>query len=280
MKFFERFSKKHSSQTSREKTQVSNTNIELDTYGLLLFAKVLSAEDVAQAARNIFGAKAVRSVDNSIPMAPALILDLEHVEFWCSRMPMPQPKGVCDFSQIREGLFSEQEREEILNHKSFLVLSSQRSGGCTLEDKRRECYLFTRLAGELMKRDDAAGVYIKGANLMISRRVYLKHASVLAENLNDSTYFPAPLWVGIVQAFSEGKPVIATMGLRQFGFPELCFVEPAADWVEIYQRLYMMSIFQITGKELYKNMDTIEFTKGNLSVFKEQDGVLYIIGDR
>ena len=40
-----------------------------------------------------------------------------------------------------------------------------------------------------------------------------------------------------------------------------------------------MSIFQITGKELYKNMDTIEFTKGNLSVFKEQEGVLYIIGD-
>ena len=279
MKFFERFSKKHSSQTSREKTQVSNTNIEPDTFGLLLFAKVLSAEDVAQAARNIFGAKAVRSVDNSSPVVPALILDLEHVEFWCSCMPMPQPKEVCDFSQIQGGLFSGQEREEILNHKSFLVLS-QRSGGCTLEDKRRACCLFTRLAGELMKRDDAAGVYINGANLMISRRVYLKHASVLAENLNDAAYFPAPLWVGIVHAFSEGKPVTATMGLRQFGFPELCFVEPAAEWVEIHQRLYMMSIFQITGKELYKNMDTIEFTKGNLSVFKEQNGVLYIIGDR
>lgn len=279
MKFFERFSKKHSSHTSREKTQVSDTNLEPDTFGLLLFTKVLSAEDVAQAARNIFGAKAVRSVDNSIPMAPALILDLEHVEFWCSCMPMPQPKEVCDFSQIQGGLFSEQEREEILNHKSFLVLS-QRSGGCTLEDKRRVCRLFTSLAGELMKRDDAAGVFINGINLMISRRVYLKHASVLAENLNDATYFPAPLWVGIVQAFSEGKPVIATMGLRQFGFPELCFVEPAAEWAEIHQRLYMMSIFQITGKELYKNMDTIEFTKGNLSVFKEQNGVLYIIGDR
>ncbi len=281
MKIFERFSKKHSSQTSKTlqgKAQNSNSNPEQDTFGLLLFAKVLSAEDVAEAARNIFGANAVRSVDKSSPLAPALILNLEQVEFWCSCMPMPQPKEVCDFSQIQGGLFSEQEREEILNHKSFLVLSQQKGSG-TLEDKRRICCLFTRLAGELMKREDAVGVFINAASLMISRQVYLRYAAILEENLNDPEYFPAPLWIGIVHAYSKETPVIATMGLRQFGFPELCFSNPVSEWPEIHQKLYLMSIFQITGKELYKNMDTIEFTKGNLSVFKEQDGVLYIIGD-
>lgn len=293
MSIFDRFSKKRSSQTSqalqtsqtskaseesRGKAPNSNRNPEKDTFGLLLFADVISAEDVAEAAGNAFGVGAVRSVDRSSPVAPALLLDLEHVEFWCSCMPMPQPKEVCDFTQIQGGLFSEQEREEILNHKSFLVLSQQGGSG-TLEDKRRVCCLFTRLAGELMKREDAAGVFINGAGLMISRQVYLKHAAVLEQNLNDPEYFPAPLWIGIVHAYSKETPVIATMGLRQFGFPELCFPNPVSQWPEIHQRLYLMSIFQITGKELYKNMDTIEFTKGNLSVFKEQEGVLYIIGD-
>ena len=290
MKLFDRFSKKRSSQSSQtletsqtskeshEKAPNSNRNPERDTFGLLLFAGVISAEVVAEAAGNVFGAGVVRSIDRSSPVAPALLLDLDHVEFWCSCMPMPQPKEVCDFTQIQGGLFSEQEREEILNHKSFLVLSQQGGSG-TLEDKRRVCCLFTRLAGELMKREDAAGVYINGAGLMISRQVYLKYAAVLEQNLKDPEYFPAPLWIGIVHAYSKETPVITTMGLHQFGFPELCFSNPVSQWPEIHQRLYLMSIFQITGKELYKNMDTIEFTKGNLSVFKEQEGVLYIIGD-
>ena len=39
-----------------------------------------------------------------------------------------------------------------------------------------------------------------------------------------------------------------------------------------------MSLFQITGQELYQNMDTIEFTPGNPSVLKELKGALFIVG--
>ena len=39
-----------------------------------------------------------------------------------------------------------------------------------------------------------------------------------------------------------------------------------------------MSIFQITGRELYRNMDTIAFTPGAPSVFKELKGALFIVG--
>lgn len=272
MKLFDRFIKKKSASSAP-----GQCSVEADTFGLLLFNRVLGAEDVAEAARKIYGPGAVRSVDDSLSLAPALTLALEGVEFICSCMPMPQPAEVCDFSQIQGGLFSEQEREEILNHKSFLVLSQQ-GGGRSLEKKRQVCRLFTRLAGALMEREDAVGVFINAAGLMISRRVYLKYAAILEENLNEPEYFPSPLWVGIVQAYSNEMPVTATMGLRQFGFCELAFLEPKSDWAEIHQKLYMMSIFQITGRELYRNMDTIEFTKGNLSVFKEQQGILYIIG--
>ena len=39
-----------------------------------------------------------------------------------------------------------------------------------------------------------------------------------------------------------------------------------------------MSIFQITEKELYKDGDTITFTEGNITTFKEMNGALFLIG--
>ena len=66
--------------------------------------------------------------------------------------------------------------------------------------------------------------------------------------------------------------------LRQFGFLELWFLDAKSPWPELHEKLYLMSIFQITGRELYQNMDTIAFTPGNPSTFKELNGALFIVG--
>lgn len=246
-----------------------------------LFSSVVSAEDAAEAARDIWGVEAVCMANSSLSGSNTLSLSLENVEFQCNCYVMPQPKDIYDFSQIKGGLFSdeeEQEKEDILNHKSYLTLS-QKGGGSTLEDKRHICRLFTRLAGGLMKREDAVGVFIPASeDLMISRRVYVSYASDLEKYLEVPEYFPAPLWVGIVHCFSAGRPVICTTGLRQFGFLELAFLEPASDWTEVHPKLYLMSIYQITGKDLYKDKDTIVFPDGNKCVFKVELGILYIMG--
>ena len=68
-----------------------------------------------------------------------------------------------------------------------------------------------------------------------------------------------------------------TWGLRQFGLLELWFLNPSAEFVEICQRLYLLSVFQITGRDLYKNTDTIQFTPGKTSTFKELQGALFIV---
>ena len=39
-----------------------------------------------------------------------------------------------------------------------------------------------------------------------------------------------------------------------------------------------MSLLQITGKEVYRNMDTIAFAPGQLSVFKQDGEKLVVIG--
>lgn len=272
MKFMDRFRKKE-----KPPVHLERPGLDPDTFGLLLFGGIIRADDVAEAASKVYGSNAVCSVDDSRPAMPSLDLELDGVRFTCDCMPMPQPKEICDFSQISGGLFSDEEMDEILKHKSFLVLV-QKGGSGNLDEKRNICRLFVRLAAELMQREDALGVYINSANLMISRRAYLNYAAVLENNIDDPEYFPSPLWIGIVHAYSKDTPVISTIGLKQFGFYELAFVKPQEEWPEIHQRLYLMSIFQITEKELYQNMDTIEFTQGNLSVFKEQDGILYIIG--
>ncbi len=248
---------------------------EVDTMALVLLREDIGWAAVSKTLEARFGPPV--SVDNSHPQVPAMTLSLEGIEFFCSYMPMPHPAKVCDISAAGEGLCSPQEREDVLGHKCFLVLA-QKGGGQTLEKKRSVCRLFTRLAGTLLEMREAAGVYINAAELLVSRRAYLQHAAILEKNWEDPVYFPAPLWVGIRSGQKGEAELIGTWGLRQFGFPELWFLDAKSPWPELHEKLYLMSIFQITGRERYQNMDTIAFTPGEPSVFKELNGALFIVG--
>lgn len=245
-------------------------------------AVILLGEDVGWTAvtktvEERFGPQALVSTDSSAPNAPAMTLRLEGVEFFCSYLAMPHPAEFYDLVSLQEGLFSLQEREEILANKAFLVLA-QKGGGTSLEEKRRVCCLFTRLAGTLAGMDRAVGVFVTEAELLISRRVYLQHAAILEKNWDDPAYFPAPLWISIRSGQKGEYSMVGTWGLKQFGFLELWFLDAKSPWPELHEKLYLMSIFQITGRELYQNMDTIAFTPGNPSVFKELNGALFIVG--
>lgn len=68
--------------------------------------------------------------------------------------------------------------------------------------------------------EGAIGVYVSGAALLISRRIYLQHAGILEKNAEDPDYFPAPLWISVKQGQKGDKLLIGTWGLRQFGFQE------------------------------------------------------------
>lgn len=249
---------------------------EADTMAVLLLRRNIGWDAVAKTIENRFGSKALVFVDNSKPNAPTMLVQLEGVEFWCSYLGMPHPPQVCDFSQIKEGLFSDEEQEEIVRNQAFLVLA-QKGGGTDLASKRNICRLFTRLAGTLMELEDAVGAYVNGAELLVSRRLYLKHSGTLEENWNDSTYFPAPLWVSLRRGKKGGIDMTGTWGLRQFGLLEAWFLDNETEWPELFQRLLFLSIFQITEKDLYKDKDTIQFTPGKTSIFKELKGALFIV---
>jgi hypothetical protein len=277
MGFLDRFKRKKEPATAPEAPAGPGSAPEPDTAAVILLGEDAGWAAVTKAVEERFGAQALVSTDNSAPNAPAMTIRLEGVEFFCSYLAMPHPAEVYDLSSLQEGLFSPQEREELLSHRAFLVLA-QKGGGTSLAEKRRVCRLFTRLAGALAGLDGAAGVFLTSAELLISRRVYLYHAAILEKNWEDPEYFPVPLWISIRSGQKGEVPMVGTWGLRQFGFLELWFLDAKSPWPELHEKLYLMSMFQITGRELYRDTDTIEFTPGNPSVFKELKGALFIVG--
>lgn len=277
MGFLDRFKRKKEPATAPEAPAGPGSAPEPDTAAVILLGEDAGWAAVTKAVEERFGAQALVSTDNSAPNAPAMTIRLEGVEFFCSYLAMPHPAEVYDLSSLQEGLFSPQEREELLSHRAFLVLA-QKGGGTSLAEKRRVCRLFTRLAGALAGLDGAAGVFLTSAELLISRRVYLYHAAILEKNWEDPEYFPVPLWISIRSGQKGEVPMVGTWGLRQFGFLELWFLDAKSPWPELHEKLYLMSMFQITGRELYQDTDTIEFTLGNPSVFKELKGALFIVG--
>ena len=277
MGFLDRFKRKKEPATAPEAPAGPGSAPEPDTAAVILLGEDAGWAAVTKAVEERFGAQALVSTDNSAPNASAMTIRLEGVEFFCSYLAMPHPAEVYDLSSLQEGLFSPQEREELLSHRAFLVLA-QKGGGTSLAEKRRVCRLFTRLAGALAGLDGAAGVFLTSAELLISRRVYLYHAAILEKNWEDPEYFPVPLWISIRSGQKGEVPMVGTWGLRQFGFLELWFLDAKSPWPELHEKLYLMSMFQITGRELYRDTDTIEFTPGNPSVFKELKGALFIVG--
>lgn len=253
--------------------------VEADTLCLLAMDRVM--EDAAQAGglvESVFGSGTVGKIDQSNPAMVHMVVKLEDVEFWCSYMPFPVPPEEMQIPDTPQySLFSAEEYKALCGSKSFWIIA-QKGGGQSLEGKRRVCRLLTRLAGALLEMEGAIGVYVSAAELLISRRVFLQYGDILEKNAGDPEYFPAPLWIAIRQGQKGDKLLMGTWGLRQFGFQELWFLDPKSDWAEIHEKLYLMSIFQITGKELYKNGDTIAFTPGNVTVFKEMNGALFLVG--
>ncbi|MCI9028423.1 MAG: hypothetical protein HFF47_10375 [Lawsonibacter sp.] len=274
MGLFDRFKRKKDPEPAPQGPALSPT---ADTAAVILLGRDVGWEAVTGAVEDRFGPQALVSVDRSAPNAPAMTVRLEGTEFFCSYLAMPHPPQVYDLSSLQEGLFSPQEREELLAHRAFLVLA-QKGGGVSLAEKRRVCLLFTHLAGALVGLDGAVGVFVADAELLISRRLYLQHAAILEKNRDDPEYFPAPLWISIRSGQKGELPMVGTWGLKHFGFLELWFLDAKSPWPELHEKLYLMSIFQITGRELYRNMDTIAFTPGAPSVFKELKGALFIVG--
>ena len=235
--------------------------VETDTAGKLLFLREhLEGQELREAVTRRFGPEALGEISQEHPAVTSFLVRLEGVEFWCAHMALPLPPKEGDLPALlaRSSFFSQEELEGAAGHRSFLLVV-QKEGGRTLEQKRKICCLFTRLCGALLELEGAVAFLNSGVPLLVGRTFFLHHAAILEQNLEDPEYFPAPLWIALSQANNHGHTAIGTDGLSAFGFPELFFLNPREEWPQVYQKLWLMSIFQITGKAVYREGETIAF---------------------
>ena len=238
----------------------------------------LTPEELAEAVTRRYGAGAAGEIDRSHPQLCHLTLTLEGREVLCSLVPAPDP-GL-DLARVVEySLFvGDTEQQPLIGHRTFCLLT-EIGGGSTLAGKRAVCLTLTRLCGALMDLPGAAGTWVMGADLLLGPNAYRNYAALTEENWQDPEFFAPVLWVRIGGYQDEdGAGRIYTHGLGDFGFPELEFYKPTEEWAHSYEKLYLMSLLQITGKEVYRDKDSIAFAPGKLSVFKQDGEKLVVIG--
>ena len=253
-----------------------------DTMALLLMDRVLEDIDpVIEHLQTAFGEGAVSDIDRSHPRVPAFIVTVDGLEFWCSYLPMPVPQEDRDIPAMAQyNLFlNPQEQEAFVNHKSFWVVA-QKGGGKTLEGKRRACWDFSLLCAALLELEGGVGVSVTNTALLVSRENYLSYRARMEEiGRDDPDWFPVPLWIWFYRGTEEDKPTVQTQGLTEFGLPELGFFAPELPPQDTLNYLFTMSSWQITGKQLYRNMALIPLTE-ELEVVSKQDGdtIFFISG--
>ena len=252
-----------------------------DTMALLLMDRVLEDIDPAiERLKKAFGDSAVSDIDRSHPQVPAFTVTVDALEFWCSCLPMPVPREEQDIAaKAQHNLFLKpEEREAFCNHKSFWVIA-QKGGGKTLEGKRRACWNFSLLCAALLELEGAVGVSVINTALLVSRENYLSYrVQMEGRSWNDPDWFPVPLWLWFYRGLQEEKPPVQTQGLTEFGLPELAFFDPKLPVQDVLNYLFTMSSWQITGKQLYRNMALIPLTE-EVEVVSKQDGdTIFFIG--
>ena len=276
MGLFDRFKKK----TPESAPEWPKPPME-DTMALLLMDRVLEGIDPAiTLLRNAFGERSVSDIDRSHPRVPAFIVTVDGLEFWCSYLPMPVPKEDRDIpAAAKYNLFLKpEEQEAFCNHKSFWVIA-QKGGGKTLDGKRRACWNFSLVCAALMELEGAVGVSVTNTALLVSKENYLSHcARMEGMTWEDPDYFPVPLWIWFYPGLQEESPTVQTQGLTAFGLPELGFFKPELPIQDTLNYLFTMSSWQITGKQLYRNMALIPLTEETEVVGKQEGDTIFFIG--
>lgn len=279
MGFFDRFKKKDVPPPPPSPQDLSAP--EANTGVIVLFDRSDGVvEELERTISERFGADSILEVDRSKPSITHLMLRIDGTELICSYLPFSLPPEDGDIQTLLQvNCFRSEEEERAFQGNQSFCLITEIGGGNTLEGKRSVCLLLTKLCGSLLQIQGAAGVYVPSSQLLLGKTMYLKYVSITEQEAGNPDYFPSLLWVLVYQTQAEdGTPTVETCGLAQFGFLELVFYHPREEWAQSYEKLYLMSMLQITGKEVYRNRDTISFTPDGFSIFKQNGTKLSVIG--
>ncbi|WP_373266049.1 hypothetical protein [Hungatella hathewayi] len=205
----------------------------------------------------------------------SVIVHREDLSFICTLMPFAVPDQEVE-SQVPYNSLTPEGEKALTGHQAFLVVAGK---DIDIRRKRESCLFFNRLCGVFMRMEEAAGMYMGGAGLLIEKEIYLKHVEIIESPVSENQeYFPAPLWIRVLLYMDQERKMARTSGLTDFGHPDVCIYNTHQEPEILYQQLYLMAMEEITGKSIYRSGDQIWTSDGTEAVCKLNDGVLYIIG--
>lgn len=242
--------------------------------GFALFGKVVSdGKEIAKSIKAEFGDEVRISIKKDRLINVEVHLGKQ--EFLCVCMPFPVPDHEIS-EMLAYNMISPETSREMANHSSFLVIQ----GDISMSKSKRAAYLqFNRICGAVLAMEQAVGIYMGGAGLLIDKKTYFRHMDILnSPHGQKDSYFPSPLWIRVSFHMDGNEKLACTCGLRDFGFPEVCFYNTGQEDAALYHQLHMLAIEEITGRGIYKNMDLIKINDKLEAVCKLQDDVLYVIG--
>lgn len=125
----------------------------------------------------------------------SVIVSREEAQFICTLMPFAVPDHEVEKLFPFHSLSPEAELE-MGRHQAFLIIAGN---GFELEKKREACLAFNRLCGAVMRLEQAVGMYMGGAGLLLEKETYLRHVEIIKSPVGeDRNYFPAPLRLNII----------------------------------------------------------------------------------
>lgn len=263
------FKKKKDS--SRQEPAFQNNNVIM---GFVLFTtSEIEERKLTEAIKGTFGD--LINLEISRDKLLSVIVHREDTAFICTLMPFAVPDQEVE-GQVPYNSLTPEGEKALTGHQAFLVVAGK---DIDISRKREECLFFNRLCGVFMRMEEAAGMYMGGAGLLIEKEIYLKHVGIIESPVSENQeYFPAPLWIRVLLYMDKDRKMARTSGLTDFGYPDVCIYNTHQEPEILYQQLYMMAIEEITGKSIYRNGEQIWIRDGMEAVCKLNDGVLYIIG--
>lgn len=257
--------------TSRQEPEFQNNNVIMGF--VLLKIPEIEEGKLTEVIKGTFGD--LITLEISQDKLLSVIVHREDTSFICTLMPFAVPDQEVE-SQVPYNSLTPEGEKALNGHQAFLVVAGK---DIDISRKREACLFFNRLCGAFMRMEEAVGMYMGGAGLLLEKEIYLKHVGIIESPVSDNQeYFPAPLWIRILLYMDQKRKMARTSGLTEFGYPDVCIYNTHQEPEILYQQLYLMAIEEITGKNIYRNGDRIWISDGTEAVCKLNDGVLYIIG--
>lgn len=141
--------------------------------------------------------------------------------------------------------------KQIADHMSHIIITVSTN----VEDLVEANLQFTRIIASVLRNTKSIGVYLGNQSLVSSRDYYLKIADTMTKD-----DLPLNNWIYFGLRENNGKRNGFTIGLKEFGFKEIEFLNSDKTLDEIYKIIYDLAHHVLLSRKPLKRGETFDLS--------------------